>query len=148
MSRVDETTEPIVDSGANSIGMGSSAPDEAADEREAEAFEAYLEGAGEGPEDFADLRRVLAVMGEMEPIAAPDDFYDQVSRKLRRRRLLSGEAAAASLVSMPFQVVSVLAILIVAALYLLAEIDRDHRPFERAEPVTGDTTESASRGDS
>ncbi|TPV93143.1 MAG: hypothetical protein B7733_22085 [Myxococcales bacterium FL481] len=142
MARVEDASSAQRERGAanaNTQGAAESPEIAEADRREAEAFEAYLEGTGDGAAEFDELRRVLAAVGEMEPVQAPVDFYDQVTRKLRRRRLLSGEAAAAGLVSMPFQVISVLAILAVGALYLLAELDRDQRPLQREPSVKGDS---------
>ncbi len=90
---------------------------------EAEAFERHLAESPEAREELEDLRKVMQLVQALPDVDAPDDFYEKVSRKIRRRAILRPDGLALSLVSLPFQVLSILVILTAAGLYMMAELD-------------------------
>lgn len=91
---------------------------------EAEEFERLLAESPEAREELEDLRMVMQLVQAMPDVDAPDDFYEKVSRKIRRRAILNPDGLALSLVSLPFQVLSILVILTAAGLYMMAELDQ------------------------
>ena len=104
--------------------------DDALEAREAESFEKLLDEEPETRKEIEDLQRILSVVRELPAeIEAPPDFYEQVNKKLRRRRI-AGDASM-SLVSLPFQVLSILVIMIIAATYLMSEIEREDAEIEK-----------------
>ncbi|MEM6993735.1 MAG: zf-HC2 domain-containing protein [Myxococcota bacterium] len=90
---------------------------------EAEAFERHLAESPEAREELEDLRKMMQLVQALPEVDAPDDFYEKVSRKIRRRAILQPDSLAWSLVSLPFQVLSILVILTAAGLYMMAELD-------------------------
>ncbi|HLT36515.1 MAG TPA: hypothetical protein VK034_09515, partial [Enhygromyxa sp.] len=73
-------------------------------------------------------------------VEAPPDFYEKVSKKLRRRR--AGGEAAVGLVSLPFQVLSIIVIMMIAATYLMLEIEREDAQIEK-DPSAAEAQEQA-----
>ena len=104
--------------------------DDALEGGEAESFERWLEDSPEAREEVESLRRILSVVRELPEVEAPPDFYDKVAKKLRRRRF-GPEGANAGLISLPFQVLSILVIMVIAATYLMLEIERDSAQIEK-----------------
>lgn len=102
--------------------------DDALEGGKAEDFERWLEDSPEARREVEDLRKLLTVVRELPQVEAPPDFYDKLARRLRRRR--GPEASTVSLLSMPFQVLSVIIIMVIAATYLMLEIERDDRQLE------------------
>jgi anti-sigma factor RsiW len=98
--------------------------------QEAAEFEEFLESSAEAREEMESLRRMLQVVGELGPLEAPADFYEQVVRKVRRRRIWE-EGRGLSLVALPVQVLSIVVILAIAVIYMLAQLDRDRVRLER-----------------
>jgi len=103
--------------------------DDALEGGESESFEKWLADSPEARKELESLQKILSVVRELPDIEAPPDFYEQVSKKLRRRRM--PEAAKAGLVSIPFQVLSIMVIMVIAATYLMLEIERDSAPIEK-----------------
>jgi len=103
--------------------------DDSLDEGEVESFEAYLDGSPEAREEVEELRKMLAVVRELPEVEAPPDFYDNLAKKLRKRR--DPNATSLSLISLPFQVLSILIIMVIAATYLMLEIERDNSDLEK-----------------
>ncbi len=101
----------------------SAALDEALDANDAAAFEAMMQADEDAQAEFAGLRDMLKLVKELPEVEAPPDFYENVARKIRRRKLLSGEFWL--LVSLPFQVLSVLVVLAIAVIYMMVQLDRD-----------------------
>lgn len=101
----------------------SAALDEALDANDAQAFEALMEADEAAQEEFSQLRDMLALVKDLPEVEAPPDFYEKVARKIRRRKLLSGEFWL--LVSLPFQVLSVVIVLVIAVMYMMIQLDRD-----------------------
>jgi len=107
----------------NSAGQMTAYLDAELPPEEAAAFERHLAESPEALEELEDLRKVMQLVQALPSIDAPDDFYEKVSRKIRRRAILNSDGLALSLVSLPFQVLSILVILTAAGLYMMAELD-------------------------
>ncbi len=104
--------------------------DDALEADESENFEAWLESSPEARAEVESLARMLSVVRDLPELEAPPDFYEKVSKKIRRSKF--GEPGSAlSLFTLPFQVVSVIVIMVIAATYLMLEIDRDSERLER-----------------
>jgi anti-sigma factor RsiW len=106
---------------------------------DAAAFESLLEQDPAARSQLEDLRKVLELVAKLPVVEAPAGFADRVARKVRRRRILSPEGVLGGLVSIPFQVISVVVVLAVAALYMMAHIERATGPLER-DPAAGTMT--------
>jgi anti-sigma factor RsiW len=104
--------------------------DEELEASEAEAFESYLADSPDAQAELEDLRRVMTLVSTLPNVQAPEDFYEKLSRKLRRKQLLAPDGAVLGLVSLPFQVLSIVVILTVAALYMMAQLDQTPRAIE------------------
>lgn len=104
------------------------------DADEAAAFEARLAESPEAQAELADLEKVLSLVSRLPSVDAPEDFYDELSRRIRRKAMLKPDNPWLTLIALPFQVLSILVILAVAALYMMAELDRYPGPLEREHP--------------
>jgi anti-sigma factor RsiW len=103
--------------------------DDALEGKDAESFEKLLEESPETRREFEDLQKVLSIVRDLPEVEAPPDFYENVAKKLRRRR---GEGEGVmSVLTLPFQVISVFVIMVIAATYLMIEIDRDNAKIEK-----------------
>lgn len=108
-------------------------------DRESEAFEDFLEQDPAAKQELAELRQVVALMGKLPTVEAPEDFGDKVQRRLKRQRLVRAEGATISLLSVPFQVLSILVILAIAALYMMAQLEQDPAgALRKGAPPTAD----------
>jgi anti-sigma factor RsiW len=107
------------------------------DEAEASAVENMLEQSAEARKELEDLKQVMALVGGLPDVEAPEDFIEKLNRRIRRKQLLQPEAASKfASIAMPFQVLSIIVILVVAALYMMAELDRKPASLERDPKVT------------
>src|SRR5690606_26128884 len=96
--------------------------------------------------ELSGLQSMLRLVKGLPEEQAPPDFYEKVSKKIRRRRWFRGEYLIA--LSLPFQILNVLVILAVAVVYMMLHLDTDigDRKLERdptvqkapAEPVPQD----------
>ncbi len=103
---------------------------------DAQAFEDLLESSPEVQEELEDLRKVISLVGGLGDVAAPEDFYDKLNRRLRRKQLMEPRTSSKlAMVAIPFQVLSILVILTVAALYMMAELDGAPASIERELPL-------------
>lgn len=93
------------------------------DAEESEAFEAMLADSPETQEELSDLRQVLQLVQGLPEVEAPPDFFEKVAKKIRRRKLLDGEIPL--FITVSFQVLSVLVVLVIAAVYTMIHLDRD-----------------------
>lgn len=109
---------------------------------EAAEFEAFLESSAEAREEMEQLRQMLQVVGQLGEVAAPPDFFEQVARKVRRRRILAPDGLLLSLISLPVQVLSIIVILAIAVTYMLVQLDRDHARIEK-DPEAGQLEQPA-----
>jgi len=98
---------------------------------EAAEFEEFLESSAEARAEMESLRLMLQVVGQLGEVEAPADFYEQVARKVRKRRIWESDGLALSLISLPVQVLSIVVILAIAVITMLAQLDRDQAPLER-----------------
>ena len=92
-------------------------------EEEVEEFERHLAESPEARAELEDLRKMMQLVRGLPEVDAPPDFYEKVSRKLRRRAILNPDALASSAITLPFQVLSILVVLTAAALYMMAQLD-------------------------
>lgn len=115
--------------------------DDALEAEDAKSFEKLLDESPEARREFEDLQKVLSIVRDLPEVEAPPDFYEQVAKKLRRRR---GGGDAMSVVSLPFQVISVFVIMVIAATYLMIEIDRENAQIEK-DPSAAKAQERAGR---
>lgn len=97
---------------------------------EAEEFESMIAGDPAARSELEDLRKVMALVASLPDVEAPPDFAEKVTRRVRRRQLFAPEALL-GLVSLPFQVLSMIVILAAAALYMMAQLDRQPTKIER-----------------
>jgi anti-sigma factor RsiW len=104
------------------------------DGSEAEAFDSMLADSPELASELEDLRKVMQLVSALPEVHAPEDFADKVARRLRRRQMLAPDGALLGLISLPFQVLSIIVILTAAALYMMAQLDRKPDKIERDRP--------------
>ena len=92
------------------------APDEAA------KVEKLLAESPETREELDGLQSMLRLVKALPEVEAPPDFYEKVAKKIRRRR---GRLEVLVMLALPFQVLSVVLILVVAVTYMLLHLDHD-----------------------
>ncbi len=133
-------------SSADKADLMSAYLDDELDAEETAQFEAFLESSAEAREEMEHLRRMLTVVSQLDDVQAPPDFLEQVARKVRRRRILGADGLVLSLISLPFQVLSIIVILAIAVTYMLVQLDQDRARMEKdpdagqleaTEPETG-----------
>lgn len=88
---------------------------------EAARVEKLLAESPEAREELSGLQTMLKLVKGLPEVEAPADFYEKVAKKIRRRRLLRGETLW--MLALPFQVLSVVLILVVAVTYMLLHLD-------------------------
>jgi hypothetical protein len=88
---------------------------------EAARVEKMLAESPEAREEMSGLQNMLKLVKGLPEVEAPPDFYEKVAKKIRRRRYLRGENLW--LLTLPFQVLSVVLILVVAVTYMLLHLD-------------------------
>ena len=105
-------------------------------------FEAHLEDEPEVAEQFNQMKRLLGALGSLPEVQAPEDFYEQVRKKLRRAKK-NEESLWGSSIMLPFQVLSIVVILAAAAIFLMTELDRankvDREALEKAAQVEAES---------
>jgi anti-sigma factor RsiW len=90
---------------------------------EAAKVEKLLAESPEARAELSGLQNMLKLVKALPEVVAPPDFYEKVARKIRRRRVFSMEVLW--MLILPFQVLSVVLILVVAATYMLLHLDND-----------------------
>lgn len=90
---------------------------------EAAKVEKLLAESPEARAELSGLQNMLKLVKGLPEVVAPPDFYEKVARKIRRRRIFSMEILW--MLILPFQVLSVVLILVVAATYMLLHLDND-----------------------
>ena len=103
--------------------------DDALEDGEVESFEKYLEDSPEARREVESLQKILSIVRELPDVEAPPDFYEKLSKKLRRRR--ANAETSLGLISLPFQVLSIIVIMMIAATYLMLEIEREDAQIEK-----------------
>jgi anti-sigma factor RsiW len=116
--------------------------DDALEAGEEQEFEKWLEDSPEARKEVESLQKILSIVRELPDVEAPPDFYEKLSKKLRRRR--AGVEGSAGMFSLPFQVLSILVIMMIAATYLMLEIEREGAQIE-ADPSAAEAQEQAER---
>lgn len=97
---------------------------------EAAAFEAELADDPDARSEIEQLRKVMSLVQGLPDVQAPPDFAEKVARRVRRRLLFTSDATW-SLLSVPFQVLSIIVILTVAGLYMMAQLEQKPTAIER-----------------
>jgi anti-sigma factor RsiW len=97
--------------------------------QDAEQFEKLLEESPEARREIEDLQKILTIVRDLPEVEAPPDFYENVAKKLRRRR--GGAEGVLSVMALPFQVLSIFVVMVIAATYLMIEIDRENAKIEK-----------------
>jgi anti-sigma factor RsiW len=92
------------------------APDEAA------RVEKLLAESPETREELDGLQSMLKLVKGLPEVVAPPDFYEKIAKKVRKRR---GRLEVLWMLALPFQVLSVVLILVVAVTYMLLHLDAD-----------------------
>lgn len=100
-------------------------------DEDAAAFEEALENDPEAKSELEQLRRVMSLVSTLPDVEAPPDFYEKVSKRIRKRQRFALDNNAWILISLPFQVLSIIVILTVAGLYMMAELEKKPQSFER-----------------
>ena len=116
--------------------------DGALEGEEAESFAKLLAASPEAAREAEALERMLSLVRELPAVEAPPDFYEKVAKKIRRRRMTG--PGAAGLVAIPLQVISILVIMVIAATYLMLEIEHEDTKIEKdptAKPAKPDPFE-------
>lgn len=98
---------------------------------EAEEFESMIADDPAARTELEELRKVMALVASLPDVEAPPDFAEKVTRRVRRKQLLAPDGALLGLVSLPFQVLSMIVILAAAALYMMAQLERQPVKIER-----------------
>ena len=138
--RTPEENPESMSSNDNSAELMTAYLDAELGEEEVEEFERHLAESPEARAELEDLRKMMQLVRALPEVDAPSDFYEKVSRKLRRRAILDPDALASSAITLPFQVLSILVVLTAAALYMMAQLD--DRPAA-IEPVDDEASPSA-----
>lgn len=123
--------------------MASAYLDDELEPADAKAFEDLLESSPEVAEQLADLQKVISLVGGLGDVQAPEDFYEKLSRRLRRRQIMQPQTTSwLSWVALPLQLLSVLVILTVAALYMMSELESAPASIEREFLIPTGTTDA------
>ncbi|MBC8066779.1 MAG: zf-HC2 domain-containing protein [Deltaproteobacteria bacterium] len=101
------------------------------DPAETAQFERYLDESPEARDELEDLRKMMKLVGSLRPVEAPHDFFEKLSRRLRRRQGLHRDLGLLSLVTLPFQVICIIVILTIAALHMMAQLEETPQAVER-----------------
>ncbi len=103
--------------------------DEQLGEEDAAAFEEQLANDPAARSEVEMLRQVMSLVSSLPEVHAPPDFYEKVKKRVRRRQLFASEGVW-TLVSLPFQVLSIIIILTVAALNMMAQLEQQPQKLE------------------
>lgn len=99
---------------------------------DAKAFQDLLESSPEVAEELADLQRVISLVGGLGEVQAPEDFYEKLNRRIRRRQIMEPQTGSKlTAIAVPLQILSMIVILTVAALYMMSELDKAPAKIER-----------------
>ena len=101
---------------------------------EREVLDRYLESAPTARAELEELHKMLTLMGGLAHVEAPPDLCAKVVRRLRRRGLLQRAAPVFAFVSGSLQVISIVVVLVIAALSLLLQLDQERVGALEAEP--------------
>ncbi len=122
--------------------------DDELEPNDAKAFEELIESSPEVAAELADLRKVISLVGGLGEVAAPEDFYEKLNRRLRRRQIMQPQTSSRlAMIAVPFQVLSILVILTVAALYMMSALDSAPASIERELLVPANGSPSAETSD-
>ena len=99
---------------------------------DAKAFQDLLESSPEVAEELADLQKVISLVGGLGDVRAPEDFYEKLNRRIRRRQIMEPQTGSKlTAIAVPLQILSMIVILTVAALYMMSELDKAPTKIER-----------------
>ena len=89
---------------------------------EAAKVEKLLAESPEAREELDGLQSMLKLVKGLPEVVAPPDFYEKIAKKVRKRR---GRLEVLWMLALPFQVLIVVLILVVAVTYMLLHLDND-----------------------
>ena len=99
---------------------------------DAKAFQDLLESSPEVAEELADNQKVISLVGGLGDVRAPEDFYEKLNRRIRRRQIMEPQTGSKlTAIAVPLQILSMIVILTVAALYMMSELDKAPTKIER-----------------
>jgi len=104
------------------------------DPEQVETYEAFLADSPQARAELEDLRKMLSLVGGLAQAAAPEDFYEKLHRRIRRKDALSLDSSWLTLMTLPFQALSILVILAIAVLYMMAQLDQPGELQREAAP--------------
>lgn len=85
-----------------------------------------------------DLRALLSAVSNLPTIAPPEDFPEQIVRKLRRHTR-SQEGIWQSMMALPFQAMSIAVVIAIAAVYMMLQLDLDAKRLEKEQPSNSES---------
>ena len=110
---------------------------------DAQAFESLLDSSPAVQEELADLQKVISLVSGLGDVEAPEDFYEKLNRRIRRRQIMQPQTSSKlALIAVPLQILSILVILTVAALYMMSELDAAPQSIERERLAPIGTTDA------
>ncbi len=120
----------------NSAELMSAYLDDALAPGESAAVEEMLAASPEAREELEDLRKLVQLVAGLGTVEAPRDFYEKLARKLRRRQAFESNQGLLAMLTMPFQVLCIVVILTVAAMYMMAQLEAAPQSIERDPQAT------------
>ena len=111
---------------------------------EREQVDQALTRSPELARELADLRALVQATRALPEVKAPSHFAEQVAKRYRRDRLLN-TGLLGTFVAMPFQILSILLIAVIAAMYLSLAIQHQ---FSGLEPEQAPANSDALPADS
>ena len=112
--------------------------DQQMDAEQTKEFEQELTKSDDDQHELAQLQQLMEAVSSMPEVDAPEDLYENVTRKLRRD-WTGGDGLLWSFLSLPFQVLSIVVIVTVAALYMLAQLQPTSVDVDTDAATTGET---------
>lgn len=125
--------------------MMSAAIDHQLSASEAAEFAELLANSPEINAEYHDLKRVIELVGTLPTMEVSSDFYEKLARKMRRRRIRT--YVQPSWISLSLQVLSILVVLMVAAIYLFLQIERDPKTTLERPPSMQENSPSTSEAE-
>ena len=61
---------------------------------DAQAFESLLDSSPAVQEELADLQKVISLVSGLGDVEAPEDFYEKLNRRIRRRQIMQPQTGS------------------------------------------------------
>ena len=117
--------------------MMSAAIDNQLSKQESAQFAELLVKSPEINAEYNDFKRVIQLVSNLPTMEVSNDFYEKLTRKMRRKRTIVDSQP--SLLSLSLQVLSILVMLMVAAIYVSLQIERDPKVILEQAPKTSES---------